>query len=159
MDDNAKYNELKDKLKSVGCTFDMDKYNLKGFVFPDEYDHILCEYLGTFEKCRYKSRIVHCLAKPKKYKMIPVLLKEYDNNNVYETWTNQYRWYLSDALHRIGYNDNFFNEYMKIINNKQYGKAREPIVSLLGRSKRHEALEKLTELLHDWDHDVMCGIL
>lgn len=153
MDDKIKYQELKDKLKNAGCDVDMDMCNTKGFIFPKEYDYILCEYLGVFKNHGLNSNIIHCLAQPKKYSMIPILLREF--YCAPSSTFDYYRWYLGDGLYKIGYKDEFFYDYIEIVSNVQYGESRQMIVLLLGRSKRQEALEKLITLMNNWDYDIM----
>lgn len=155
MEDKLRYQELKEQLKNAGCDVDMDICNTKGFIFPRKYDYILCKYLGAFKNHGFNSNIIHCLAQPKKYSMIPVLLREFYNANVPAFTFDYYRWYLGDGLYKIGYKDDFFYDYIKISSNVQYGESRQMVVLLLGRSKREEALDKLIDIMNNWDYDVL----
>lgn len=158
MDDKVRYQELKAKLKNDGCNADLDLRNTKGFIFPKEYCQIVIEYLGTFKECRYNTIIVHLLARSKDHHMIPVLLNEFYNAPMSLPY-DEYRWYICDGLYVIGYDDKYFDDYMKIAGNVQYGRSRAMVIRLLGRSKRIEALELLLDQMHNWDHDVMLDTL
>ncbi len=155
LEDKMRYQELKNKLKNAGCNADISYAGTKGFIFPEEYDHIILEYLGTFEREGLNSHILHCIVKSKKYSLIPVLLEQFHNT----LQDNTYRWTLGDGLYIIGYKDEFFYDYMEIAGNAEYGISRQMVVWLLGRSKRQEAFELLISLMNNWDYDVMMHTL
>lgn len=158
MDDIARYEELKERLKNEGCTADLALRNTSGFIFPKKYNEFLVEYLGTFNECRYNEIILHLIARSKDHKMIPVLLNEFYNAPV-SLQFDEYRWYIGDGLYVIGYDDKYFDDYMKIAGNDRYGRSRTMVVWLLGRSKRPEALELLISQMHNWDLDVILATL
>ena len=165
--DNEIYEKLIKELEAQGYTGDIRKcggiiVDEKGkrirLPFPnEEYYDVLINYLGAFERQASNIHILNCLVKPKKYDLIPHILDQYFN-----TLQDSYRWHLGDALYTIGFNKNYGSEYINIIKNIKYGRARQMVVCLLGKSKQQEALPILLEIMHKWDYDVfpqvMCAL-
>lgn len=163
MDDKL-YAELIKELEAQGYTGNLDKCGgikvdengqlVKIPYPPDEYDEILIKYSGVFEREFSNIHILNCLAKPKKYELIPHILHQYHN-----TSQDGYRWHLGDALYTIGFRKEYCSEYIDIVKAQKYGRARQMVVCLLGKSKRSEALPVLLELMHKWDYDVFPHVM
>ena len=150
LNDELRFCELENRLKAEGCPVSLGGNIGKGFVFPKEYDHIILEYLGTFENDHLNSHLLHVITKNKKYSLIPILLDLfYDDKN------DGYRWTIGDCLCSIGYKDKYFDDYMNIARNSRYGSGRQMVVLLIGKSKRREACEILLHQMNSLDLNVI----
>lgn len=148
--DEIRYQELKDKLKTAGCNLDFGKCNCVGYDLPNEYDNIIIPYLGTFQREGINEHVIRCITKSKKYNLIPIILEQIEY-----TQQSFYRSTLCDALYVIGYNENYFADYMHIAGNMNYGWTRSMVVLLLGRSKHKEAADLLLQQMCNRDYDVL----
>jgi HEAT repeat protein len=79
------------------------------------------------------------------------LLDEFDRVEMSDDPTGTgLRWAIGNALSIVA-DDSVFDELVRIVENRAFGKARQMVVIALGRSKRREAVPVLIGLLDDDD--------
>lgn len=149
LSDDLLFNKMLDELASSGCAINSD--SLVHSKFSDSDNDILMKYMGKFQSLNYNELVISCFRQTKKKYISDLLLNEFFNTNISET---HYRWTIGEALYTVGYKRNLY-EYMKIVTNKKYGKARQMVVMLVGKIKDKSILNTLLIMLFEYDYDIL----
>lgn len=111
----------------------------------------LCEeILEFYKKAKLENEKFSCLqdlfgAGYDKNKLVELILDVFSKNQ-----ENLYLWEYGDLLYYIK-NFRYLSQYIELIQNKNYGTARQMIVLLVGKSKKEEVIPVLKSLLNDPD--------
>jgi len=124
----------------------------KKISLSDELLDLLNEYKDDMS---FKAYLFHLLIVEgkKKKQIVCLIVNEFNSFELYDNYSKEvecYLWSLGDDLFRLSVKE-YYNEYVRIIRNRQFGEARQMIALLLGKIKKQEVVSTLIDLLDDDD--------
>ena len=127
-----------------------DLYRKKPYANKSNYQRavpILLRWLPQIDDLRVKSEIVSTLSvKWARPTAAPILIDEFLRAPDYTV--SSYKWAIGNALSVVA-DDSVFDEIVKLVQDKQHGKAREMVVVALGNMSNPRAVDVLLNLLND----------
>ncbi|MCX7570068.1 hypothetical protein OS242_08830 [Tumebacillus sp. DT12] len=106
---------------------------------------VLLEHLQTITDERDKQTLVRCLGVKGYDEVTSFLIEEYRKSD-----SHYYKWAIGNSLEIIR-DKSKLHEYVEIIKNKEHGRSRQMIVTLVGKLGGAKEASVLLELLHDQD--------
>jgi HEAT repeat protein len=140
-----------EELAQAGYPLDQlsDLYRKKVYANKVTYQRavpILLRWLPRIDDLNVREEIVRTLSvKWAKPAAAPVLIKEFQK---VDDPVGLYKWAIGNALSVVA-DDSVFDDIVKLVKDKQHGRAREMVAVALGNMKDPRAVDVLIELLED----------
>ena len=131
----------------------LNKINALGYYFSNlnalketedrRFVPIILDYFQSFMSANYRTGLISAVCYPSYQDFVPDLLSIYE-----ETTSPQVRLDISQALLSIR-SKRYVSEYLRIINNQNFGVRRDYLIDLLCQLRIKDVLPKLLELLEE----------
>lgn len=136
--------DFKQELLNLG--FDFEILNHAEKLMPKNKDIVLPIVIKYYKKAKLKNEKRYLLGwfhYRGLEEVVPMLLEDYFSNA-----SNVDRWAIGDILYQIR-SKKYIDEYIRIIENSEYGQERQMVILLIGKLKVEKAIPILINLLEE----------